>query len=111
MSIVLKKDFEGAAAQRNVAMTGPYFHDGSVASLPDAVKTMARVELGATLGNREVSDIVASLDSPLGHYPKVLRPRRCCLRNIDGRSLWVASSAAPRPADLASARPLFEGSR
>jgi cytochrome c peroxidase len=55
---------------RNVAMTGPYFHDGSVASLPDAVKTMARVQLGATLGDKEVSDIVAFLGSLTGPLPK-----------------------------------------
>jgi cytochrome c peroxidase len=55
---------------RNVAMTGPYFHDGSVASLPDAVKTMARVQFGATLGDKEVSDIVAFLGSLTGPLPK-----------------------------------------
>jgi cytochrome c peroxidase len=31
------------ASLRNVAMTPPYFHDGSVATLPEAVKIMARV--------------------------------------------------------------------
>src|SRR5262249_47066803 len=30
---------------RNVAMTPPYFHDGSVATLPDAVRIMARLQL------------------------------------------------------------------
>jgi cytochrome c peroxidase len=28
------------ASLRNVAMTPPYFHDGSVATLPEAVKVM-----------------------------------------------------------------------
>ena len=31
---------------RNVAMTAPYFHDGSVVALLDAVRVMARVQLG-----------------------------------------------------------------
>lgn len=31
---------------RNVAMTPPYFHDGSVAALPDAVRVMAKVQFG-----------------------------------------------------------------
>jgi hypothetical protein len=31
------------ASLRNVAMTAPYFHDGSVAALPEAVRVMARV--------------------------------------------------------------------
>ena len=34
------------ASLRNVAMTPPYFHDGSVATLPAAVRVMARVQLG-----------------------------------------------------------------
>src|SRR5262249_11215574 len=39
------------ASLRNVAMTAPYFHDGSVAALPDAVKIMARVQLGVSLND------------------------------------------------------------
>src|SRR5262245_36191715 len=38
---------------RNVAMTAPYFHDGSVATLPDAVRIMARLQLGASLGDAD----------------------------------------------------------
>src|SRR5262249_14540515 len=41
------------ASLRNVAMTAPYFHDGSVATLPEAVHVMARVQLGVTLGDAE----------------------------------------------------------
>src|SRR6516162_4560332 len=33
---------------RNVAMTPPYFHDGSVATLTEAVRVMGRVQLGVT---------------------------------------------------------------
>src|SRR6516162_5195604 len=45
------------ASLRNVAMTAPYFHDGSVATLPaEAVRVMARVQLGVTLGGAETSD-------------------------------------------------------
>jgi cytochrome c peroxidase len=55
---------------RNVAMTGPYFHDGSVASLEAAVRTMAKVQLGATLGDNEVRDIVAFLGSLTGALPE-----------------------------------------
>jgi len=39
------------ASLRNAAMTPPYFHDGSVATLPEAVKVMARVQLGVTLND------------------------------------------------------------
>ena len=54
---------------RNVAMTPPYFHDGSVAALPDAVRIMARVQLGKTLNDEQVAHIVAFLDSLTGKLP------------------------------------------
>ena len=57
------------ASLRNVAMNGPYFHDGSVANLPDAVKIMARVQLGKELGAADTSDIVAFLASLTGELP------------------------------------------
>jgi cytochrome c peroxidase len=57
------------AGLRNVAMTPPYFHDGSVAALPDAVKIMARVQLGVSLNDRDTGDIVAFLASLTGELP------------------------------------------
>src|SRR5215510_3596914 len=57
------------ASLRNVAMTAPYFHDGSVATLPEAVRVMATVQLGKTLTDAEVQDIVAFLDSLTGELP------------------------------------------
>jgi cytochrome c peroxidase len=48
------------ASLRNVAMT-PYFHDGSVATLPEAAKVMARVQLGMT--------VVVFLESLTGELP------------------------------------------
>ena len=57
------------ASLRNVAMTAPYFHDGSVATLPEAVRVMARVQLGVTLGDAETRDIVAFLESLTGELP------------------------------------------
>ena len=54
---------------RNVAMTPPYFHDGSVATLPEAVKIMARVQLGVNLSDNDTHDIVAFLDSLTGELP------------------------------------------
>jgi cytochrome c peroxidase len=57
------------ASLRNVAMTPPYFHDGSVATLPEAVKVMARVQLGVTLNDADVHEIVAFLQSLTGELP------------------------------------------
>jgi cytochrome c peroxidase len=48
---------------RSVAKTGPYFHDGSVAELPRAVKIMAKVQLGADLSDKDVESIVVFLGS------------------------------------------------
>jgi cytochrome c peroxidase len=54
---------------RNVAVTAPYFHDGSVASLAEAVRIMARVQLGASPTDKEVQDIVTFLGSLTGPVP------------------------------------------
>ena len=54
---------------RNVAVTPPYFHDGSVARLDDAVRIMGRLQLGRALEPADVSDIVAFLESLTGEVP------------------------------------------
>jgi cytochrome c peroxidase len=55
---------------RNVAMTPPYFHDGSVATLPQAVRVMGKVQLGRELTDQEVHDLVAFLNSLTGKQPE-----------------------------------------
>jgi len=55
---------------RNVAMTGPYFHDGSVATLEEAVRMMGRYQVGMPLTDAEVTSIVAWLGSLTGDLPK-----------------------------------------
>ncbi len=51
---------------RNVALTAPYFHDGSVATLPDAVAVMVRYQLGRTMPQQDLDDIVQFLNSLTG---------------------------------------------
>ncbi len=58
---------------RNVALTPPYFHDGSVKVLGDAVRIMARVQLGKKLADNDVADIVAFLNSLTGPVPENFR--------------------------------------
>jgi cytochrome c peroxidase len=53
---------------RNVAVTAPYFHDGSVATLPEAVRKMAAAQLDRSLSDRQVAAIVAFLGSLTGTY-------------------------------------------
>ena len=55
---------------RNVAQTGPYFHDGSVASLDSAVKMMARHQLGREITDRDAHAIATWLGSLTGEIPQ-----------------------------------------
>jgi cytochrome c peroxidase len=55
---------------RNVAKTAPYFHDGSAATLPEAVKMMGRYQLGLDLSDEEVSSIVTWLGALTGDLPR-----------------------------------------
>lgn len=48
---------------RNVALTAPYFHDASAATLEEAIRIMARVQLGRTLPDDDVAAIAAFLHS------------------------------------------------
>ncbi|HZE75596.1 MAG TPA: cytochrome c peroxidase [Gemmatimonadales bacterium] len=54
---------------RNVAMTPPYFHDGSVATLSAAVHVMGEVQLGRQLAAADVDDLAAFLRSLTGPLP------------------------------------------
>lgn len=54
---------------RNVAKTAPYFHDGSVASLDQAVRLMALHQLGRELSDAQVSAITDWLGSLTGTIP------------------------------------------
>lgn len=51
---------------RNVALTGPYFHDGSAATLEQAVAVMARYQLGRDLPAADLTDVTAFLRSLTG---------------------------------------------
>jgi cytochrome c peroxidase len=59
---------------RNVAKTAPYFHDGSVERLDDAVRVMASVQLGRTLDAQTVAAIAAFLESLSGAVPSHFAP-------------------------------------
>jgi cytochrome c peroxidase len=70
---------------RNVAVTAPYFDDGGVATLPEAVRLMARAQLGRELTAAQTASIVAFLGTLTGSYA--------------GRPLTApnAPGAAPQP--------------
>lgn len=57
------KFFFKVPSLRNVEKTAPYFHDGSVATLEDAVSRMAEYQLGRNLSQQDVESIVTFLKS------------------------------------------------
>lgn len=60
---------------RNISLTAPYFHDGSAATLAEAVQTMATVQLGRPeLGDEQLDAILAFLNSLIGDLPEVVIP-------------------------------------
>lgn len=60
---------------RNLVYTAPYMHNGSVKSLEEAVRVMAKTQLNKDLGDGEVKDIVAFLEALTGEFPVQTMPR------------------------------------
>lgn len=60
---------------RNITDTAPYFHNGSVNNLHEAVRVMATTQLNQTLSDNDTNDIVAFLESLTGEYPAITMPR------------------------------------
>ncbi|MCG9729354.1 cytochrome-c peroxidase [Shewanella sp. Isolate13] len=59
---------------RNIELTYPYFHDGSVWELEEAVNTMADIQLGQKLSDKEVKEMVAFLNTLTGEQPQIVLP-------------------------------------
>ncbi|MEL4272479.1 diheme cytochrome c5 peroxidase CcpA [Shewanella xiamenensis] len=59
---------------RNIELTYPYFHDGSVWTLEEAVNTMADIQLGQKLTDKETKEMVAFLNSLTGEQPQITLP-------------------------------------
>ncbi len=55
---------------RNVEKTYPYFHDGSINSLDEAVRIMAKLQLGKDLTPQEIQDIVTFMKTLNGTVPE-----------------------------------------
>jgi cytochrome c peroxidase len=58
---------------RNVALTKPYMHDGSVETLRKAIDLMAYYQLGIKLSDSAITDIEDFLNSLTGDTPNVLK--------------------------------------
>jgi cytochrome c peroxidase len=53
---------------RNIALTAPYFHDGSAASLEDAIKVMGTYQLGRALSDQDIDLLVKFLKTLTGEH-------------------------------------------
>ena len=54
---------------RNIKKTGPYFHDGSEATIDGAIRNMAVHQRGVSLTDKQVKSIEAWMDSLTGQIP------------------------------------------
>ncbi len=54
---------------RNIDKTGPYFHDGKIASLDEAVSKMGEYQVGKNLSETQVKSIVTWLKTLTGDLP------------------------------------------
>jgi len=48
---------------RNITKTAPYFHNGSVEKLEEAVRIMSKYQLGNEFSPEQIEDVVAFLKS------------------------------------------------
>jgi cytochrome c peroxidase len=69
------KHFFKVPTLRNIALTAPYFHNGKVKTLPDALKIMGKLQLNKDLSSEQAADITAFLNSLTGEFPKIEMPR------------------------------------
>ena len=60
---------------RNVELTYPYFHDGSVQTLEEAVDLMGEIQMGRSYSEEEIDQLVAFLKSLTGKQPSFPLPQ------------------------------------
>ncbi|MGB5259180.1 MAG: hypothetical protein WBO34_01520 [Gammaproteobacteria bacterium] len=60
---------------RNIALTAPYFHNGAVGTLDEAVRVMAKIQLNQDLTDEQTADIVAFLNALSGPFPQQSLPQ------------------------------------
>ncbi len=53
---------------RNIAVTAPYFHDGSATTIEDAVRRMGKAQLDRALTDQQIASLVSFLNTLTGSY-------------------------------------------
>jgi len=59
---------------RNITETAPYFHNGMIWNLKDAIKEMGRIQLGTKISDKQAESIEAFLGSLTGKKPHMMMP-------------------------------------
>jgi cytochrome c peroxidase len=73
---------------RNIEKTGPYFHNGKVGTLPEAIDRMAEYQVGKKLTDPQIQSIVTWLKSLTGDLPTdYIRPPK----------LPASTASTPKP--------------
>lgn len=74
-------DFKGDAnglvktpVLRNVELTAPYFHNGAIWKLTDAIKEMGSIQLGIDISDKDAKSIATFFKSLTGKMPEVVYP-------------------------------------
>ncbi|MDF1883706.1 cytochrome-c peroxidase [Sulfurimonas sp. SAG-AH-194-C21] len=74
-------DFKGDAngmvkvpTLRNITQTAPYFHNGQVKTLQEAIVEMGRIQLGVAINEKDAASIETFLHSLEGKRPEVVYP-------------------------------------
>lgn len=91
---------------RNITLTAPYFHDGSVDELGEAVRIMGRVQLGRELTDAQVSDMLAFFESLVGELPE--HARLPASETPPSRAIAPTEGAAPSEGAAPAVAPAVE---
>lgn len=86
-------DFKGDAnglvkvpTLRNITETAPYFHNGTIWTLKEAIVEMGRIQLGITISDKEAESIETFFKALEGRKPEITYPQ-----------LPAATATTPRP--------------
>jgi len=59
---------------RNISQTAPYFHNGKIKTLKEAIVEMGRIQLGKKINNKEATSIETFLKTLDGRKPEIVFP-------------------------------------
>ena len=60
---------------RNITETAPYFHNGEIWSLNEAIKEMGSIQLGINITDKEANEIKDFLKALKGRKPQIIYPQ------------------------------------